>query len=98
MCLQAFFIKWWAVQPSTVRDRVRGLVAAGQLQFVNGGLVQHDEATSHYSSIIDHMGVGMRWEMLWVFHVSCGEKWSGVARCGLWCGVVWCGIASRGVA
>ena len=59
-CAQAFFAKWWREQSDYVRGQVRALVASGQLQFVNGGLVQHDEATSHYSSIVDQMGAGMR--------------------------------------
>jgi len=58
---QAFFMKWWGEQGPAARDRVRGLVASGQLQFVNGGLVQHDESTSHYSSIVDQMTAGMRY-------------------------------------
>ncbi len=29
------------------------LVAEGQLDFVNGGYVQHDEATAHYVAMID---------------------------------------------
>jgi hypothetical protein len=60
--VQAFFVKWWHEQSDAVRGRVRGLVSSGQLQFVNGGLVQHDEATSHYSSIVDQMGAGMRYD------------------------------------
>jgi hypothetical protein len=66
LSLQAFFAKWWQEQSEHVRDQVRALVASGQLQFVNGGLVQHDEATSHYSSIIDQMGIGMRYAgLMW---------------------------------
>lgn len=54
-------MKWWAEQSDFMRGRVKGLVTSGQLQFVNGGLVQHDEANSHYASIVDQMSAGMRW-------------------------------------
>jgi hypothetical protein len=59
-CSQSFFIKWWGERSEAVHSRVRSLVTSGQLQFVNGGVVQHDEATSHYSSIVDQMSTGMR--------------------------------------
>jgi hypothetical protein len=32
----------------------------GRVMGASGKLVQHDEATSHYASIVDHMGAGMR--------------------------------------
>jgi hypothetical protein len=60
LTLQAFFVKWWQEQTPTVRGLVKQLVASKQLEFVNGGLVQHDEATSHYSAIVEQMGLGMR--------------------------------------
>lgn len=60
LCVQSFFIKWWGERSESVRVKVRSLVASGQLQFLNGGVVQHDEATSHYSSIVDQMSTGMR--------------------------------------
>jgi hypothetical protein len=58
--LQAFFVKWWAEQSDFMRMKVRSLTTSGQLEFVNGGMVQHDEANSHYSSIVDQMSAGMR--------------------------------------
>lgn len=33
--------------------QVKDLVSRGQLTFVNGGWVQHDEATSHFSMMTD---------------------------------------------
>lgn len=32
-----------------------------QLEFVNGGYVQHDEATAHYVGMIDQTTRGHRW-------------------------------------
>lgn len=53
-------MRWWAEQTESVRSQVRSLVARGQLEFVNGGLVQHDEATSHHAAIVDQLDAGMR--------------------------------------
>lgn len=49
----AFFQRWWAQQDDDTRALVTRLVESGQLDFVNGGYVQHDEATSHYVAMID---------------------------------------------
>eukprot|EP00884_Botryococcus_braunii_P017862 jgi/Botrbrau1/475/Bobra.110_2s0112.1 len=49
----AFFARWWEQQTEEVRDRVVQLVEDGQLDFVNGGWVQHDEAACHYVAMID---------------------------------------------
>ena len=58
--LQAFFVRWWHEQDDDMRDVVRGLVASGQLDFVNGGWVQNDEATAHYVGMIDQTTRGHR--------------------------------------
>lgn len=46
MCVQSFFTKWWAEQSDEKRELVQQLVRNGQLDFVNGGWVQNDEASS----------------------------------------------------
>ena len=51
--LQSFFTRWWRQQANDTKDVVRDLVARGQLDFVNGGWVQHDEAAAHYVAMID---------------------------------------------
>lgn len=57
----AFFIKWWQeLHPDTQRI-VRRLVKQGRWEFTNGGIAQHDEATSHYSNMVDQMTLGMRY-------------------------------------
>lgn len=53
-------MKWWQELHPDTQARVRLLVQQGQLEFTNGGIVQHDEATSHYSGMIDQMTLGMR--------------------------------------
>lgn len=35
-------------------------VPAGRLEFVNGGWCMSDEATTHYSAVIDQMTMGLR--------------------------------------
>ncbi|KAL3141201.1 hypothetical protein ABBQ38_003541 [Trebouxia sp. C0009 RCD-2024] len=49
----SFFTRWWREQTAATKDLVRKLVDNGQLDFVNGGYVQHDEAAAHYVAMID---------------------------------------------
>lgn len=56
-----FFERWWQDQLPPRRNSVRKLVLEGQLEMVGGGWVQNDEATTHYSAIVDQMTLGMRW-------------------------------------
>lgn len=39
---------------------MRGLVKSGQLQFINGGWSMHDEACTHYVSMIENTAFGHR--------------------------------------
>ncbi|GAB2282845.1 hypothetical protein Dimus_017381 [Dionaea muscipula] len=57
---QAFFQRWWVSQDENIREEVRKLVDAGQLEFVNGGWSMHDEATTHYIDMIDQTTLGHR--------------------------------------
>ncbi|XP_036596650.1 lysosomal alpha-mannosidase-like [Trichosurus vulpecula] len=54
----AFFVRWWQQQPAPRRQAVQQLVSQGRLQFVNGGWVMNDEATTYYAAIIDQMSLG----------------------------------------
>jgi alpha-mannosidase len=56
----AFFVKWWQQLHPGTQQAVKQLVQQGRWEFVNGGLVQVDEATSHYSAMLDQMTMGMR--------------------------------------
>lgn len=51
---------WWAEQDEETREVVKSLVKSGQLDFVNGGYVQHDEAAAHYVAMIDQTTRGHR--------------------------------------
>ena len=42
---QAFFQRWWAEQTPDMQNTVQGLVARGQLEFINGAWSMHDEAS-----------------------------------------------------
>ena len=54
----AFLHRWWLEQDNATQERVRTLVADDRLQFVSGGWCMNDEATTHYSAIIDQMSLG----------------------------------------
>eukprot|EP00064_Thunnus_orientalis_P022022 superscaffoldBa00007078_g22201 len=56
----AFFYRWWKRQSSGMQQTVKQLVNEGRLEFVNGGWCMSDEATTHYSAVIDQMTMGLR--------------------------------------
>ncbi|XP_040026054.2 lysosomal alpha-mannosidase [Gasterosteus aculeatus] len=56
----AFFYRWWKQQSSGMQQTVKRLVDEGRLEFVNGGWCMSDEATTHYSAVIDQMTMGLR--------------------------------------
>ncbi|CAA3024604.1 alpha-mannosidase At3g26720-like isoform X1 [Olea europaea subsp. europaea] len=56
----AFFQRWWRQQSETLKTKVKELVNSGQLEFVNGGMCMHDEATTHYIDLIDQTTLGHR--------------------------------------
>ncbi|KAJ8363171.1 hypothetical protein SKAU_G00120020 [Synaphobranchus kaupii] len=56
----AFFFRWWRQQNAETRKIVTELVNQGRLEFVNGGWCMSDEATTHYSAVIDQMTLGLR--------------------------------------
>ncbi|XP_011098966.1 probable alpha-mannosidase At5g13980 isoform X1 [Sesamum indicum] len=57
---QAFFQRWWREQSEAIQLIVRQLVSSGQLEFINGGMCMHDEATTHYIDMIDQTTLGHR--------------------------------------
>lgn len=56
----SFFTRWWNEQGDQRKAEVTKLVADGRLTFVNGGYVQHDEASSYYQAMIDQTTLGHR--------------------------------------
>lgn len=57
---QAFFQRWWNQQSDAMKTIVKELVSSGQLEFINGGMCMHDEATTHYIDMIDQTTLGHR--------------------------------------
>ncbi|XP_023670401.1 lysosomal alpha-mannosidase [Paramormyrops kingsleyae] len=55
-----FFYRWWKQQNSATQRVVTQLVNEGRLEFINGGWCMSDEATTHYSAVIDQMTLGLR--------------------------------------
>lgn len=53
--------RWWRDQSEQMKDRVRALVASGQLGFAGGGWVSPDEATSHFRDMVDQYALGHQW-------------------------------------
>jgi lysosomal alpha-mannosidase len=56
----AFFSRWWHEQDDHLRHVIKGLVNKGQLEFILGGWCMNDEASTHYSAIIDQHTLGFR--------------------------------------
>ncbi|KAM7509321.1 hypothetical protein LguiA_019774 [Lonicera macranthoides] len=54
----AFFQRWWSQQSPLLQTKVKELVNSGQLEFINGGMCMHDEATPHYIDLIDQTTLG----------------------------------------
>ncbi|GMP29805.1 hypothetical protein CsSME_00004761 [Camellia sinensis var. sinensis] len=54
----AFFQRWWRQQSKVLKTKVQELVNSGQLEFINGGMCMHDEATPHYIDLIDQTTLG----------------------------------------
>jgi len=57
-----------------MKQKVKGLVDNGQLEFINGGWCMNDEATCYYEDIIDQMTLGHQW-LLNTFNVKPTIGW-----------------------
>ncbi|KAJ6686994.1 ALPHA-MANNOSIDASE [Salix purpurea] len=57
----AFFQRWWRQQSEAMKIKVKDLVNSGQLEFINGGMCMHDEATPHYIDLIDQTTLGHKY-------------------------------------
>ncbi|KAG8285797.1 carbohydrate binding, partial [Homalodisca vitripennis] len=56
----AFLWRWWQEQDADSQAAVVQLVQEGRLQLVHGGWCMSDEATPHYSMLIDQMTFGLK--------------------------------------
>ncbi|XVF13832.1 hypothetical protein REPUB_Repub09cG0002300 [Reevesia pubescens] len=57
----AFFQRWWRQQSNAKKIKVKELVNSGQLEFINGAMCMHDEATPHYIDLIDQTTLGHKY-------------------------------------
>ncbi|PRP78438.1 hypothetical protein PROFUN_13701 [Planoprotostelium fungivorum] len=57
----SFLKQWWTEQNEDQRKKFTRLVANGQIEFVGGGYVMHDEATASVDAIINQMSDGHEW-------------------------------------
>ena len=57
---QAYFQIWYESLPPPEQAQVQGLVASGQLNFINGGWSMHDEANPTFIEMLDNTAVGQR--------------------------------------
>lgn len=58
MCEISFLSRWWDTITEDKKNVVRNLIQNKQLVVLNGGWVMHDEATTHYVSMIDQTTLG----------------------------------------
>nr|APA33853.1 seminal fluid protein [Nilaparvata lugens] len=56
----SFLWRWWTEQDEDLREEVQTLVREGRLQLLHGGWCMSDEATPHYSALIDQMTLGLK--------------------------------------
>jgi hypothetical protein len=58
---QVYFSKWYEAQTPAIQQKAQNLVSSGQLSFVNGGWVMHDEACMWFQDMIDQTTVGQQY-------------------------------------
>eukprot|EP00095_Tigriopus_kingsejongensis_P005742 maker-scaffold28_size608977-snap-gene-1.16 protein:Tk05742 transcript:maker-scaffold28_size608977-snap-gene-1.16-mRNA-1 annotation:"hypothetical protein DAPPUDRAFT_207420" len=56
----AYFWRWWSEQSEDIKTMVKTLVQEGRLEFIGGGWSMNDEATTHYTGLIDNMALGFK--------------------------------------
>ncbi|XP_059478736.1 lysosomal alpha-mannosidase-like [Neocloeon triangulifer] len=56
----AYLRQWWNQQTQESKEKIEALVASGQLEIISGGWSMHDEAVTHYHSIIDQFTWGFK--------------------------------------
>ena len=54
----AFFEMWWKEQTIDVKNRIRKLIDAGQLEFAQGGWISPDTASPNYQEFLHSLRVG----------------------------------------
>ena len=55
----AYFWRWWEEQNDKMKSKVQKLIENGQLEFILGGWCMNDEATVHYTAMIQQLSLGV---------------------------------------
>lgn len=56
-----FLDKWWKESSKSMTSAFRELVQGGQIEILSGGWVSVDEATTHYTAVLDQLIEGHLW-------------------------------------
>lgn len=56
----AYFWRWWEELDENDKEMVKNLINEGRLEFLHGGWCMSDEATPHYTAMIDQMTLGLK--------------------------------------
>ena len=57
----SYFSRWWSEATSLEQENVRKLLETGQMEFVTGGWVMHDEAAAHVDDMLMQLQEGVAW-------------------------------------
>ena len=52
---------WWKESSQNLRNQFKDLVQKGQIEILSGGWVSVDEATTHYTAVLDQLVEGHMW-------------------------------------
>jgi lysosomal alpha-mannosidase len=55
---QIFFQRWWKQASAKQQEQFRTMYNRGQIEFLNGGWVMHDDAVTTYTAMIDKNTLG----------------------------------------
>ena len=75
VCEIIFFKRWYFEQSEMNREIVKSFIRKGQIEFVGGAYVMHDEANTYYQDILDQTRLGMQF-LKKEFNVTPETAWS----------------------
>lgn len=62
----AYFWRWYEEQVDYMKTEVKRLVENGQLEFILGGWCMNDEATVHYTAMVQQLAFGINYLRLYL--------------------------------
>ncbi len=57
----SYFSRWWSEAKDEQKTQVKHILGQGQLEFVTGGWVMHDEAAAHFDDMVVQLQEGIAW-------------------------------------